>query len=178
MNDMMSRVMRKKLNSIKLNIAHGTSNLKENRHEVSIRVELCFSRLILINEAMIWCVKFWLYEALINCRLVKLFKQSSNCCDMAKSKPDFGWLCMSWCFATDVELKVGFVTKSKLNALDLTEYDKRRFYQGCRAFYLQAAKYAQKWFPLKDEVLRNARFVNYKNRSSATFEQVLYFAER
>ena len=52
------------------------------------------------------------------------------------------------------------------------------FYKSVRAFYVQAMKYALDNLPVKDPLLRNARFLSFKNKDDATFSQVEYFVER
>lgn len=56
--------------------------------------------------------------------------------------------------------------------------DESKFYESVRAFYVQAMQYALENLPLRDPLLRNARFLNFESRNSATFSQVEYFVER
>ena len=50
--------------------------------------------------------------------------------------------------------------------------------KAARSFYCKAVSYAIAWLPINDEVLLNARFVNFSDRTSATIEQVIYFVNR
>ena len=53
-----------------------------------------------------------------------------------------------------------------------------KFYNSAGAFYVQAMEYTLDNLPLKDHLLRNAKFVHFQSRESATFSQVEYFVER
>ena len=53
-----------------------------------------------------------------------------------------------------------------------------KFYQSVRAFYIQAMMYALDNLPLKDDLLKNANFVNFKSQENTRFSQVEYFVER
>ena len=53
-----------------------------------------------------------------------------------------------------------------------------KFYASARVFYVKAMEYAIANLPLKDNLLRNAKFVSFKSRESARFPQVEYFVQR
>ena len=78
---------------------------------------------------------------------------------------------------------MGLMLHAKLNNLlnegDIDETVYAAFYQGCsRNFYFECAKYAQKWFPLDDELLIHARFVEFTNRQTSSIDDVLNFIKR
>ena len=61
---------------------------------------------------------------------------------------------------------------------DVTSAQVKTFYNSARAFYVRAMEYALDNLPLKDDLLRNAKFVHFQSRESATFSQVEYFVEK
>ena len=61
---------------------------------------------------------------------------------------------------------------------DVTGAQVKKFYNSAQAFYVQAMEYALDNLPLKDDILRNAKFVLFQPRESATFSQVEYFVAR
>ncbi len=64
------------------------------------------------------------------------------------------------------------------NEGDLCNQEVQIFYEAVRGFYSTASSYALKNLPISDEVLRNAQFVDFKNRLNSTFTHVLYFVSR
>lgn len=64
------------------------------------------------------------------------------------------------------------------NEGDLAPAQVRKFYQAVREFYTTAIEYALKNLPLKDEVLENAHFLNFRTRETALFSQVGFFVTR
>ena len=82
----------------------------------------------------------------------------------------------------DHSVFIGISTRTTIRKLleegDVGPHDTSRFYQSVRAFYVQAMKYDFDNLPIKDPLLRNARFLNFKNKDHATFSQVKYFVER
>ena len=74
------------------------------------------------------------------------------------------------------------MTKRQLQKLfdggDINSSQKSGFYKSVRAFYVRAFEYALENLPLKDELLRNARFTNFISRDSTSFSEVEYFVER
>ena len=85
-------------------------------------------------------------------------------------------------FNADNNLFVGFGTRMRLRKLldegDLSPAQSTKFFKSARAFYIRAMEYALENFPLKDELLKNAMFVNIPSRESATISQVAYFVTR
>lgn len=81
-------------------------------------------------------------------------------------------------YVSDESLKIGFTTKQRLLKLDLSDFDMKKFYQAVRTFYYKAALYAEKWLPLKDDVLIHAKFLNFSNRKEVSFQDVAYFIQR
>ena len=61
---------------------------------------------------------------------------------------------------------------------DVTSAQVKKFYNSVQAFYVRAMKYALHNLPLMDDLLRNAKFVHFHSRESATSSQVKYFVER
>ena len=82
----------------------------------------------------------------------------------------------------DHSIFIGISTRSTLRKLleegDICPSDESKFYRSARAFYVQAMKYALDNLPIKDSLLKNAKFVNFKTKDDATFSQVEYFVER
>lgn len=82
----------------------------------------------------------------------------------------------------DKDIFIGFTTKLRLQKLleegCISSTDVTMFYQTVRAFYVRAMEYAIHNLPLKDDLLKNASFVNFKSRENAQFCQVEYFVER
>ncbi len=83
---------------------------------------------------------------------------------------------------SDDELFIGDETEKLLTELlddgDITPYQMKKFYDGARAFYKEAARYACKNLPMHDKVLQNATWVNFEKRDDAKFEQVEFFIKR
>ena len=68
--------------------------------------------------------------------------------------------------------------KKFLDDGDITPAQVSTFYKGVRAFYEKAVEYALANLPVKDELLRNATFVDFTSRESAQFVEVEYFVQR
>ena len=77
---------------------------------------------------------------------------------------------------------IGISTRSTLRKLleegDISPSDETKFYRSVRAFYVQAMKYALDNLPVKDALLKSAKFVNFRSKDDATFSQVEFFVER
>lgn len=75
-----------------------------------------------------------------------------------------------------------FSTKMALTKMldegDISQSEVRLFYEGVRSFYVTAMNYAINNLPMKDELLKNAQFLNFSSRDSSTFSQVEYFVQR
>ena len=82
----------------------------------------------------------------------------------------------------DNGLFVGMTTKTRLRQLfddgDISEAQRNTFYKSVRAFYVRAMEYATSNLPLNDELLKNARFLDFHSRESASISQVEYFMNR
>lgn len=65
----------------------------------------------------------------------------------------------------DSDLFIGFKTKQNLRKLlnegDISEHNYNKFYKGARSFFTTAAEYIIKTYPLKDDLLKHAKFVNF-----------------
>ena len=79
----------------------------------------------------------------------------------------------------NTHLFIGFTTKQSLQKLlnegDISEHDYNKFYKGARTFFITAAEYVIKTYPLKDDLLKHAKFVDFENQEEATFSSVEYF---
>ena len=66
----------------------------------------------------------------------------------------------------DSSLFVAFVTKQTLRKLlddgDIADYVVKRFYKGVRILYTTAIPHIRSTFPLKDDLLHSARFLNFE----------------
>ena len=82
----------------------------------------------------------------------------------------------------DASLFIGFSTRQLLNKHredgEISDREVKVFYGAVRAFYSQAASYALKNLPFNDEVLVNAKFVDFGSRMSSSISQVAYFVTR
>ena len=93
------------------------------------------------------------------------------------------WLCqLDYTSIIDNGLFVGMTTKTRLRQLfddgDISEAQQNTFYKSVRAFYVRAMEYATSNLPLNDELLKNARFLDFHSRESASISQVEYFVNR
>ena len=68
--------------------------------------------------------------------------------------------------------------KKFLDHGDFTPAQVSTFYKGVRTFYEKAVEYALANLPLKDELLRNATFVDFTSGESTQFVEVEYFVQR
>ena len=78
-------------------------------------------------------------------------------------------------------LFVGFFVRSKVKSLleegDITEAQVAMFYRGCLEFHRTAFIYAIDNFPIDDEFLKHARFLNFYEQK-CSFESVVYVTEK
>ena len=93
------------------------------------------------------------------------------------------WLCqLDYTSIIDNGLFVGMTTKTRLRQLfddgDISEAQQNTFYKSVRAFYVRAMEYATSNLPSNDELLKNARFLDFHSRESASISQVEYFVNR
>lgn len=77
---------------------------------------------------------------------------------------------------------VGFLTKQTLQKLlndgDIADSAVTQFYKGVRMFYTKAVMYIKSTFPLKDDLLRHARSLNFEKRGEVSFDTVESFVHR
>ena len=60
----------------------------------------------------------------------------------------------------------------------VTSAQVKMFYNGAQTFYIWAVEYALDNLSLKENLLKNARFVHSQSKESATFSRVEYFVKR
>jgi len=77
---------------------------------------------------------------------------------------------------------VGFTTRGTLNrfleAGDVPSNKAQQFQQAALAFLVGAVEYAMAKLPLKDALLKHARFVDVQLRVECGVEDALYFVDR
>ena len=73
---------------------------------------------------------------------------------------------------------IGFLTRQTLLKLERVHQILREFLLGVRQFYVAAVDYIKAKFPIGDELLTHAKFVNFDKRESCEFKDVEYFMER
>lgn len=70
------------------------------------------------------------------------------------------------CSFLDSSLFIGIITKLLLNKLehdgDISAREKSQFFEAVRQYYFKATEYALTHLPLKENVIKNAEFVNFK----------------
>lgn len=62
-----------------------------------------------------------------------------------------------------------------LDGGDVSQFDKVKLFKSIRAFYVEAMTYALENLPLRDNLLRNAKFLNFEAKDTANISQVGYF---
>ena len=82
----------------------------------------------------------------------------------------------------DDKIYIGLLIRSKLRRLlnegDISSNIHNKFIQGVKAIYVTAVTYALNNFPLEDELLKHAQFVDLKRRLDSSLVEVTYFVER
>ena len=77
---------------------------------------------------------------------------------------------------------MGFTTRGTLNrfleAGDVPSNQAQQFQQAALAFLVGAVEYAMAKLPLKDALLKHARFVDVQLRAECGVEDALYFVDR
>ena len=112
-----------------------------------------------------------LISKLLKVRAIKEAKQDSKLCDI-----NFHEVANQ---LTDATLFIGFTTKQSLQKLlNIDERSFNKFYAGARTFFITATDYVIKTYPLKDELLKCAKFVDFDKRDEVTFFDVEYFIYR
>lgn len=80
------------------------------------------------------------------------------------------------------KLNIGFTTRAKLNKLlddgDITPQQIDNFHEAALTFLLRAVDYAIKKLPLQEPLLTHAKYVDVRQRSECSIDDVLYFVER
>jgi hAT family C-terminal dimerisation region len=80
------------------------------------------------------------------------------------------------------EVQIGFVTRQKLRKLlsdgDISDAQATVFLQAALQFYIDSVMYVVKTFPFNDMYLMHAKFVNFDNRLTATFDSVEFFVKK
>ncbi|XP_076867954.1 uncharacterized protein LOC143518920 isoform X2 [Brachyhypopomus gauderio] len=80
------------------------------------------------------------------------------------------------------KLNVGFTTRTTLNRLleagDVTPQQGESFHQAVLAFLTGAVEYAMAKLPLKESLLKHARFVDVQQRADCEVNDAAYFVER
>ena len=61
---------------------------------------------------------------------------------------------------------------------DITEHNKNQFFEGVRAFYVDAVNQALQKLQYSDDVLNHARYLNFEKRRDCTFDSIEYFFAR
>ena len=82
----------------------------------------------------------------------------------------------------DANVFIGSITRQKLLKLeregDVSPSERNKFYKGVRKFYERTIDYIRAKFPLSDDLLMHARFVNFGERENCEFADVEYFIAR
>ena len=82
----------------------------------------------------------------------------------------------------DRELVIGLLTQQKVRQLlhdgDISPNQHSTFFAAVRAFFVRATEYMLQWFPLQDELLLNATWIDFDQRLNKTFLAVEYFVNR
>lgn len=98
---------------------------------------------------------------------------------LLNSKNVFNLICFFSCL--DDKLNICFITKQKFNSLfeesDVTDAERRKFYEAVRSFYMKAVQYAVNKLVF-DDVLTKAKWVDFSHWLEANFNDVMYFANR
>jgi len=82
---------------------------------------------------------------------------------------------------SDCDLVIGIVTKQTLQKLfevDISENQRKCFYQAVWEFLVRSTKYLLKWCPFKDELLSHVDWVGFESRLEKTFSSVEYIVHR
>ncbi|KAF4101668.1 hypothetical protein G5714_018100 [Onychostoma macrolepis] len=83
---------------------------------------------------------------------------------------------------TGEKLNVGFTTRATLNRLleagEVTSQKAQQFQQAALAFLVRAVEYAMDKLPLKDALLKHARFIDVQLRAECGVEDAQYFVDR
>ncbi len=82
----------------------------------------------------------------------------------------------------DKELVVGYITRQKANKLfedgDISELKYKLFFRAAREYLIRATVYMLAWFPLQDELLCNATWIDFDHRLEKHFSSVEFFVHK
>ncbi len=82
----------------------------------------------------------------------------------------------------ETKLNVGFTTRATINRLlepgDITPQEVQLFQQAALAFLVRAVEYGINKLPLKEALLKHAKFVDMQQRTECGVEDALYFVDR
>ena len=77
---------------------------------------------------------------------------------------------------------IGFMTRQvlrqSLDGGDISNFEVKKFYKGVRQFYVKSVNYIIDTYPMTDEVLHHARFLNFDKRLSIGFDSIEFFVGR
>ena len=80
------------------------------------------------------------------------------------------------------QIFIGFMTKQILYQLldggDISNSGVSKFYCGVRNFYIKSVDYVIATYPIGEDLLRHAQFLNFEKRTSVDFNSVEYFVNR
>ena len=83
---------------------------------------------------------------------------------------------------TGIKLNVSFTTRAWLNQLlkawDITAQQLQIFHTAALKLLMRAVEYALQSLPLRDPLLKHARFVDVRQRAECWVEDALYFVQR
>ena len=86
------------------------------------------------------------------------------------------------CFFHSKSLFIGIVTAQTVRKLlddgDVAPHQLQKFFTAVKLFYGATIFYVLDNLPIKDPVLLNAKFVNFKDRTNTMIHHVAYFMER
>eukprot|EP00064_Thunnus_orientalis_P005874 superscaffoldBa00000593_g5888 len=85
-------------------------------------------------------------------------------------------------FLAGIKLNVSFTTRAWLNQLlkawDITAQQLQIFHTAALKLLMRAVEYALQSLPLRDPLLKHARFVDVRQRAECWVEDALYFVQR
>ena len=79
------------------------------------------------------------------------------------------------------KLFLGYLARSQIKKLlsegDISQFEYDNFFDACQAFHKEAFLYAVKWFPLNDDLLKEAAFLNILDQKSC-FQDILSISKK
>ena len=76
-------------------------------------------------------------------------------------------------------LVIGFVTRQTISKLleegDISSHQYVKFFNAAKAFLIRATEYLLKWYPLQDELLKHATWLDFEERLEKSFDSVEFF---